>query len=1147
MTEKLSANASLQPENSGSVSASAGSGKTWLLVSRIVRLLLDQQAARHIVAITFTRKAAGEMRQRLNERLLQFLSADDAQLGALLEQIDLKPEPTTMRQARSLYDNLLRQTHSIHCTTFHAFCQSLLQSFPLEAEIAPGFVLLEDSASLQNMAVDGFINECTQSPDSEASIALLRLIERFGNPSSCYAALKGFFNKRLDWQLYTLNQQHPAEFASQRLRQQLSLEEESYQLSSFFQQQDFHAWLEYSQLLARNAPSDIKKAVSLSEALQYFKSDTAVDYELAFEQFCDTVLTQQKQLRKRSPGKSQAKRLGDSGEARFLELHHQLGQAVLQELDKRLRYNHYEINQAWYRCGQRLLTIYRELKDEQSVLDFDDLEWYTYQLLFQSDAADWVQYRLDSRIDHILVDEFQDTNHFQWRLLHALLEEIAAGDNSRQRSCFIVGDKKQSIYGFRRAEPALFSSASNWLMQAMGARDYPLATSWRSSPIIMQFVNCLFEDGKLGLEQFPKHQTHLTQLSGSVELLPPIEKISVEEDAPNEDAAEKADFRHPLRHAREDDRDERYYREACRMASIIQQLTQTPHPLGGEVLDYDDIMILVRSRIHCHHYETALREAGIPYNGGGKANLFDCLEIQDILALLECLITPYKNLSLAHVLRSPIFHCNEHELQRLASAESSWYEYLLTNQWSDKEASLIKAQKLLPQWSSYASTLPTHDAIDRVYYQADIFNCYQRLAPAHLHGRIRQNLLQVMDMALEIDSGRYPSMEKFIWRLQQIKNADSDEGRDSQTSESAKSVSILTIHAAKGLEAKAVFLADAGYTPKDRSSHQACVKWPVEQEQPTHFVLLPSKQERDEKTSALAQLERDKSEKEQANLLYVALTRAKQYLYISAVHPSRGDNLGWYGEIREQCEAHNFMQLGENGSLIANFSGKKLDPPASGKPRPQASTKSEKTRLELPSFSQDPAMAEKQNYVVPSSLDHTEDIDDNQPSLSADNQEAQKRGNFIHKALEKLCSGYSAEQVSRLLDREYASVDENQRQAWLQQALTNFQAPNLQSIFNNQSALQAYSELSLNYFDSETQQYVVGQADRVVVLANDVLLVDYKSPQVNNASEAKQLLKLYQHQMQAYTQGLQLMWPERRIKPYILFTQIAEMFAISQS
>jgi len=401
---------------------------------------------------------------------------------------------------------------------------------------------------------------------------------------------------------------------------------------------------------------------------------------------------------------------------------------------------------------------------------------------------------------------------------------------------------------------------------------------------------------------------------------------------------------------------------------------------------------------------------------------------------------------------------------------------------------------------------------------------------------------------LEIDSGRYPSMEKFIWRLQQIKNADSDEGRDSQQSESGKSVSILTIHAAKGLEAKAVFLADAAYVPKDRSSHQACVKWPVEQEQPTHFVLLPSKLERDEKTSALAQIERLKSEKEQANLLYVAVTRAKQYLYISAVHPSRGDNLGWYGEIREQCEIHDFLRNGANGSLMAEFQGdasasatRESSPNNAGEDK-AGSTKSLR---QVPTYRQDPTFAENASYLVPSSLDYDEDYVLESEHTRQENQEARTRGNFIHQALDKLCSGYQPEQVSRLLQSEYASVDENRRQAWLQQAVKNFQAPHLQSIFNNKDALQSHSELSLNYFDSATQQFVMGQADRVVVLADEVLLVDYKSPMVKNITEAKQLLHLYRQQLQAYTRGLQLMWPKRRICPYILFTQIAEMLEIA--
>jgi len=1128
----------LSLENSGSVSASAGSGKTWLLVSRIVRLLLADQAPRHIVAITFTRKAAGEMRQRLNQRLLQFVSVNEAELEKLLQQIGLSPNPDLMRRARSLYDNLLRQTHSVHCTTFHAFCQSLLQSFPLEAEIAPGFALIEDSSALQNVAIDSFVNDCTQAVNSDLSRALLSLIDRFGSPAVCFSALRGFFNKRLDWQLFTQHQPQPAHFAAQQLRQQMGLTSDEYQIDAFLSAQrvlDLEAYLGFLNL---NTNSDKAHGATLDAALLLAKSNSRQQQLSGFEQISRVLLTKENQARVRNSSAAQEKRLGGSGQQRFLELHASLSEQWRQQIDVQLRYRNFDSNRAWYACGQRILDIYHQLKAEQALLDFDDLEWHTYLLLFQSEAADWVQYRLDSRIDHILVDEFQDTNHFQWRLLHALLQEMSAGLDERQRSCFIVGDTKQSIYGFRRAEPALFTSAANWLKQAMQAQDYPLSTSWRSSPVIMQLVNCVFGDGRLGIENFPQHHTHLTTLNGCVEILPLIEKPALEQNGEQQEAA--LDFRNPLTTPVAEESDDRYYREACRMAAIIKSLTDTGHPLSGEILNYDDIMILVRSRTHTHHYERAFRENHIPYAGGGKANMFECLEIQDILALLECLATPYKNLSLAHVLRSPIFDCSEQEIQRLVGSDSSWYEKLLQTAWSDQHPGLQRAQQLLPQWSDSAAILPTHDAIDLIYHQSDIFRCYQKHAPGYLQGRIRQNLLQVMDMALEIDSGRYPSMEKFIWRLHQIKNADSEEPKESLQLESGNLVKILTIHAAKGLEAKAVFLADAAYSPKDQSTYQACVKWPVDEEKPTHFMLLPSKTERDQVSAGLAQYEQSKSVREQANLLYVALTRAKQYLYISAVKPSRGEELSWYGAITQQCQQHDFTHDDGRGTRVALFAGEKTAPPDL-QTRSQTSAKTHSTTAlrPIPHYAHSDEQANSADYVIPSQLgerDSENDFDDN--------TQASTRGTFIHKALDGLCAGYAVNQLRQLLDHEFAAIDADQRQAWLNEALANFGHTDLQAIFANPAATQSYSELAINYYDNSAQRFVMGSADRVVVLADSVLLVDYKSVPIANQRAAEAMSSRFVPQLDAYAKGLQQIWPDKPVKRFILFTALSRLIEI---
>lgn len=1134
-------NNSIDPNHSGSVSASAGSGKTWLLVSRIVRLLLDEIPAQHIVAITFTRKAAGEMRQRLNERLLDMASSNDAELNRLLIGIGLTPQPALLNRARALYDKLLRQTYSVSCTTFHAFCQSLLQAFPLEAGIVPGFTLNEDTLALQNMAMDSFINACSQN-DDPASLAMNDLMQHFGSPSLCLKVLRSYFDKRLDWQLYTHQQPDRAEYAISRLRQQFSLQSDSYQYHDFFRSHCISDLKSYFELLAlNNTNNDQKLYRVLGKAMEIIQAEsTETQFEKAFNKIEAVFFTKSGTPRKRKESKAQAKRLGDSGQARFLELHQNMTALLQQHIDLQRRHRNFHINKAWYQCGQKLLDIYQTLKQDQSVLDFDDLEWHTYQLLYESDAADWVQYRLDARIDHILVDEFQDTNHFQWRLLLSILQEMASGVLQKMRSCFIVGDSKQSIYGFRRAEPALFENASAWLQQSMGAQDIPLSTSWRSSPVIMELVNCVFQDGRLGISDFPTHQTHLQQLPGRVELLPLIEIAQAQPEP-----TPATGFRHPLLQARIEPDDERYFQEGVRMAALIQRLTRESNGIT-EQLAYRDIMILVRSRTHLEHYERALLQADIPYSGSGKQSLFEHLEIQDILALLECLVTPYKNLSLAHVLRSPLFSCSEHEMQSLAlhsNRNNVWYEVLTQHDWGILEPSLTRAKQCLPRWLDLASRLPTHDALDHIYFESDILNRYHACAPAHLHKRIQQNLLLILNMALELDSGRYPSMEKFLWRLHQIRSANSQEPEEISLSDADQAVQILTIHAAKGLEAKAVILADASYLPKDQSSYQACVKWPVEQARPTHFTLLPSKNERDQISAGLADWNQEKSRKEQANLLYVALTRAKQYLFISAVASAKNMDDSWYAKIKTQCEDYQFGEQNSEGSRVAVFEGTAqstaLDSPAVVLP-PIANSK-----RPLPSYRQTELDTE-QDILLPSQM-LADQFDSNQcrgqDSSNQDNH-AKLRGNYIHQALQSLSNGIDAATLLQQLQSHYTAVPEQEQVAWLNEARENFQAPELAQVFFDSDAIAAHNELPISYFDREQQKFVMGLADRVLIKPKHIHLYDYKSNRIDDLSNVPALLEQYQPQLQAYANGLEKIWPDKTIKRWILFTHIRKLYAI---
>ena len=530
------------PDAHATVTASAGTGKTWLLVTRIVRLLLHGAAPDSILAITFTRKAAGEMQSRLGERLFELARSDPDGRRALLEQMGAPTDPATIDRASRLYEALLRAPRPVRTSTFHAFCQEVLRDFPLEAEVPPGFELAEQTGELERAAWSALTDEATAAPDGPTGRALETLMGFTGSVSGLDKALRAFLNHRSDWWAFTSGLDDPAQAASRRLAAELGLDPDDATdpRAGLFTPERCRELHEYRELLQRHpTQAHARQAEALA---------TALDPEAAlagrFGAASEALFTQGGERRARKPSKTQAQKMGAEGEARFLQLHGRLCEAVETVRDAVTAAEALAANRAWYRAGTALLAHYQRIKGERRLLDFADLEWMAYRLLNRADHAQWVQFKLDRRIDHLLVDEFQDTNPTQWRLLLPLLEEMAAGEAERPRTVFLVGDAKQSIYRFRRAAPELLAAADHWLQARLGAHRHPLHASRRSAPAVIETVNRVFGDGPLAdsLEAFTPHDTHHGALWGRVEVLP----LAPPPEAPEPPAG----LRHPLERPR---------------------------------------------------------------------------------------------------------------------------------------------------------------------------------------------------------------------------------------------------------------------------------------------------------------------------------------------------------------------------------------------------------------------------------------------------------------------------------------------------------------------------------------------------------------------------------------------------------------------
>ena len=1096
--------------------ASAGTGKTWLLVTRLVRLLLDGIQPDAILAITFTRKAAAEMQSRLAQRLHELAVADRQQLPELLTGMGAPPREELLLRARRLYEVMLQSPQMVRTTTFHAFCQEILRRFPLEAEVPPGFELLESSGYLEQEAWNALFEEATAQPDTAVARALETLFHCCGGLFNTEKALLDFLEHRSEWWAFTDGEQYPAEYARQRLQTQLGIEPEEDPVAAFFVPQRREQLMEFANLLTlHNTATNNRLAQSLFQILE------TPPLERHFDAIQSLFLTQSKQPRKYTPNKTRAKAMGDAGQERFLQLHDTLSNAILETLERLAARHTLQLSAAWYLAGNRLTEHYQRIKEEQRLLDFTDLEWRCYRLLTTAGNAHWIQYKLDQRIEHLLVDEFQDTNPTQWRLILPLLEEMAAGDPERRRSVFLVGDSKQSIYRFRRAEPRLFDTAHRWLATHLDAKSYPMDNSWRSAPAIMEFVNKLFGDGELKrhLPQFHAHDTHLGQLWGKVELLPLIEPEEKSDTVPANQ------LRNPLLEPRATATDLRYYREGEQIAATIQSLIRQPVTItdnGRErPIDYGDILILIARRTNLPDIESALRAANIPYLGANRGTLLECQEIRDMEALLETLITPYNNLSLAVVLRSPLFACPDQDLITLTTAgDGSWWERLMEHPFPSGTP-LARARHWLTLWREMAGHLPVHDLLQRIYSEGNLVARYRAAFPPHLRQRVAANLGRFLHLALEVDSGRYPSLMHFLARLRDLRELKQDAPDEAPPAEGESQVRLMTIHAAKGLEAPVVFLADSASNSIQNRAWSSLVEWPAEQDRPEHFLLAGRGGDADPLTRSLLERQAGEQQREDANLLYVAVTRARQLLYISASAPRRGEKMGWYGQIEEQFR--NQLDGSRSGGILCE-SGVPGRVPTTESPQPPApESLPPDPRLQHPIQTIPP-----EREIAPSRQEGY--------SRAGGDPDGQQRGIVIHRLLELLTGKHppGKEAVIRQVAAELDIHDTALLERSLYEARTVLRDPALSFLFDPAHYMDARNEVPLLYERDGTM--VHGIIDRLLLTPESVIIVDYKTHQSASADTVAQLAESYAHQLSLYRNGVQKLWPERPVRALLLFT-----------
>ncbi|WP_029524944.1 UvrD-helicase domain-containing protein [Polaromonas glacialis] len=868
------------PRRSVAVEACAGAGKTWMLVSRIVRALLDganapdpadgspREAVRphEILAITFTKKAAGEMRERLVEWLQKFTHADDETLRQelVMRGVSSQKSPQSnadMRwQLSNLYRSMLAGGRSVQIRTFHGWFAALLRSAPVAVLHRLGmpvsYQLLEDDAPARALVWRRFYAALAAEPALQADFEALVLGHgRFQADKALQAAL----DKRTEFVL-----------ADEKGVVDASVQPFAAQFPEFAElaaPQDClapagagHALLvQAATALGRaSAPSFSAKGAELEQAL------SALDLPGIF----GALLTD-----KGTPRKFGEKINGIATVRQAQDLVLRV-QAACQQHEAWLH------QQRMARLSRLLIVQYTQLKREHGWVDMNDVERAALILLSDPVLAGWVQERLDARIKHLMIDEFQDTNPLQWQALSSWLSGY--GGAGAAPSVFLVGDPKQSIYRFRRAEPQVFRAAQAFVIEGLGGDLLSCDHTRRNALAVIGTVNAVMSHAREvdGYDGFRDHSTD-SSMAGATGCLPAIPRMKADADA-----QVQAGWRDSLSTPRELPEETLRTLEARQAAAWISQQIA-----GG--LAPSDVMVLSRKRAGLLPVQEALRALHIPAQIGEKTDLIDCCEVHDMVALLDVLVSPHNDLSLARALRSPLFGLADASLVQIALLQREhklpWYELLQKTELLALELQGLAV--ILSRWKGWLDSLPPHDALQGIYDDGDVLARFAAAAPATRRLAVLANLRALLGVALGRDGGRYATPYGLVRALKAG-------GLLAPVAASDGAVRLLTIHGAKGLEAEAVLLLDTDTVERNADSMGVLIDWPGEATEPRKLVFLVS----EGKPPACAQealaAEQAARKREELNALYVAMTRARHTLAISSIEPHRATTDSWWQRMQ---------------------------------------------------------------------------------------------------------------------------------------------------------------------------------------------------------------------------------------------------------
>ncbi len=883
--------AACDPRRSVVVEACAGAGKTWMLVSRILRALLDGAQPHEILAITFTRKAAGEMRSRLNEWLKEFAAPDCSDERRIAE---LRARGLDHAQARALapalaalHERVLRAGRSVEIRTFHAWFSQLLRAAPLEllAELGlqPDMELIEDIADHESEVYRRF--HAAVLADASLNADYATLVQQRGR-SQLRKWLDAAWDKRVEIELAdaagTLESSVPPAHAQWPEFAGLAHPVE-------------HLRAPAVQALLAGVAGDLgagKGAVGRKQGTLLEQALALDDSRQRLAAARSALFTQKGELRKNL----EAPRLDEAV-------------ALLDEIERAsAQQAAHDEHQRMVRLSRALLAEFAAYKRARALADMADLERCALALLRDSTLAGWVQERLDARIRHVLIDEFQDTSPLQWHALHAWLSAYAGagGGASGQRppGVFIVGDPKQSIYRFRRAEPRVFDAAREFVEHGLGGSVLACDHTRRNAPEVLAVLNDVFDAAQQGgaFSGFRRHSTE----SGPVALagvwaLPRVKRPDKAADAPADEA-----WRDSLTTPRHEPDDVLREQEARQVALAVHELVMQRAVAAG------DIHVLCRKRASLRLVAQELAALHLPFAAAEDFALLDSANARDLLAVLDVLASPQHALSLAHALRCPVFGASDDDLIALAHAalaHGDWWRALASLE--APSSALQRARELLLRWRADAERLPPHDLLDLIVAEGEVRERVAAAVPPEQRRAALGTIDALLGQALTLDGARYATPYNFVRTLKR-------RAVKVPAPVQPDAVQLMTIHGAKGLEARVVFVMDSDPEPKAAETASLLVDWPVELEHPRHCAFVYSEAQCPASLTGVLERELVARRREELNSLYVAISRAKERLVFSATEPFRPpDSTSWWQRIEPHAQAWQPQAVGQIRGVVS--------------------------------------------------------------------------------------------------------------------------------------------------------------------------------------------------------------------------------------